>query len=117
MQKAKNIPDISVVVAVYNTENYLEKCIKSVVEQNDVNCELIIVDDGSEDNSLSICKSFMKNYENIRLIIQENSGLSAARNAGLKLAKGRYITFVDSDDFVDRDFFKKIRGLLMMMLI
>lgn len=97
---------ISIIIPVYNTEKYLTKCLKSVFLQK--NCsfddyEVIIVIDGSPDNSLSIAKEFEKKYENCRVVEQENLGLSQARNTGLNLARGKYVWFVDSDDWIALD--------------
>lgn len=93
--------DISVIIPVYNTENYLEKCLLSVLNQSFKNIEVIIVNDGSSDNSLKIINDFMNTDSRIKLINQENQGLGAARNTGIKEAKGEYIIFVDSDDYIN----------------
>lgn len=91
---------ISVIVPVYNTEKYLEDCLISLVEQTIPFYEIILVNDGSSDNSCEICEKYSEQYNNILLINQKNQGLSMARNNGMKVARGQYITFVDSDDFV-----------------
>ena len=93
-------PRISIIVPVYNVENYLVKCIESILNQSFKNFELILVNDGSNDNSLNICKKYIEIDNRIKLISQINKGLSAARNTGLRYAKGNYICFIDSDDFV-----------------
>lgn len=94
---------ISVIVAVYNVERYLERCIESLVSQNYKNYEIILVDDGSTDGSGSICDRFFReNPKKIRLVRQDNGGLSAARNAGLSVCSGDYITFVDGDDYLEK---------------
>lgn len=93
-------PLISVIVPVYNVENYIQQCLDSIVSQTYRNIEIIIVVDGSEDNSENICRNYLKLDDRITMIVQENQGLSAARNNGLKKAKGRYFAFVDSDDFI-----------------
>ena len=95
---------ISIVVPVYNVERYLEKCLTSIVNQTFLDYEVILVNDGSIDNSLSICKKYESNYNNVKVISQDNAGLSCARNAGIKIATGEYITFVDSDDWISSDF-------------
>lgn len=98
-------PRISVIVPVYNVQNYLERCIESVLNQTFKNFELILVNDGSTDNSLNICKRYKKDNR-IKIISQKNKGLSAARNKGLELAQGEYVSFIDSDDFVEKDYLK-----------
>jgi len=95
---------ISVVVPIFKVEKYLGRCIDSIICQTYKNFELILVDDGSPDTCPQICDEYGANYPNIQVIHQENAGLSAARNAGIDIAKGKYITFIDSDDFVKEDF-------------
>ncbi|WP_300261667.1 glycosyltransferase [uncultured Cloacibacillus sp.] len=97
----KNAPVISVIVPVYNVETFLHKCIDSILEQTFVDFELIIIDDGSSDSSVIISKSYVQKDERVRLICSENGGVSIARNIGLREAKGQYVTFVDSDDFLE----------------
>lgn len=89
---------ISIIVPVYNTATYLQKCIDSLVSQTYPDIEIILVNDGSTDESLKICKENSKRYENIKVFSQNNSGVSAARNRGIRESQGKYITFVDSDD-------------------
>lgn len=95
---------ISVIVPVYNVEKYLKRCINSILNQTFKNFELILVNDGSTDNSLNICKNYKEKDGRIQLISQTNKGLSAARNTGLKYAKGKYVCFVDSDDFIEKEY-------------
>lgn len=95
-----NNPIISVIVPVYNIEKYIESCIKSIVEQTYKNLEIILINDGSTDKSRSICDEWKKKDKRIKVIHQENQGLSAARNIGIKKAKGEYILFVDGDDII-----------------
>ena len=102
-----NNDKITVVVPIYNTEKYLRRCIDSIVKQSYRNIEIILVNDGSIDNSLDICKQYKKNDDRIIIISKENGGLSSARNAGIKIATGKYICFVDSDDYIS-DFFIEI---------
>ena len=102
----------SVIIPVYNSEKYLNKCIDSIVTQDYENFELILVDDGSSDSSQKICREYADRFENVSLICQENSGPSAARNRGIDCAKGDYITFVDSDDWVRDDYFIKLEAAL-----
>ncbi len=92
---------ISVIVPVYNVEKYLEKCVKSIQNQTYKNLEIILVDDGSPDNCGKMCDEFAKEDSRVKVIHKENGGLSDARNAGLSIATGEYITFVDSDDTID----------------
>ena len=97
------MPEFSIVVPIYNVEGYLKKCLDSILNQTFVDYEIILVNDGSTDQSLSIIKEYMSKYPDIKLINQENKGLSEARNSGLKEARGNYVLFVDSDDFIDKD--------------
>lgn len=92
--------EISVIVPVYNVEKYLDKCITSIIEQTFTDFELILINDGSKDHSGSICDTYKEKDSRIKVIHQVNAGLSAARNVGIELSKGKYITFVDSDDFI-----------------
>lgn len=96
-----NTPYFSIIIPVYNAEKYLSECINSIIKQNFNDYELILVNDGSKDNSLSICNDFQKRDDRIILINQKNGGPSSARNAGLNYAKGKYIMFVDSDDWIE----------------
>ena len=85
---------ISVIVPVYNTEKYLRRCIDSILAQTYKDFELILIDDGSTDNSGLICDEYEKNYNRIRVIHQQNSGVSVARNEGVKVSEGNYIVFI-----------------------
>ena len=96
---------ISVVIPVYNRQNYISDCIKSVLDSTYPNIEIIIVNDGSTDRSLSICKYYAKKDRRIRIISQKNSGPSKARNVGTRAAKGKYIAYVDSDDTVHKELY------------
>lgn len=97
---------ISVIVPVYKVEPYLNKCISSIVNQTYRNLEIILVDDGSPDNCPTMCDTWAKKDSRIRVIHKANGGLSDARNAGLAIATGELISFVDSDDFLAQDFFE-----------
>lgn len=99
---------LTVVVPVYNVENYLKKCLESIVNQTWHVDEIIIVDDGSTDGSGAIADAYEAKYKNIKVVHQKNGGLSAARNTGIDKAQSEYITFVDSDDYVDRSMYKKL---------
>lgn len=94
---------VSVIIPIYNTENYLESCIESVLNQTYQNLEIILVDDGSLDNSPTICDSFSEKDNRVKVIHKENEGLGFTRNCGLKYATGMYISFLDSDDTLDED--------------
>lgn len=104
------MPKISVIVPVYNTENYIGRCIDSILNQSFSNFELILINDGSNDRSSEI----IKNYEDNRIVFidNNNNGVSETRNIGIKAAKGEYIQFVDSDDFIDKDMLKDTLKLL-----
>lgn len=95
----------SIIIPVYNSAPYLNKCIDSIFNQSYSDFELILIDDGSTDNSYDICKEYAKHHENIIVVHQENSGPSIARNHGIQISKGDYILFVDSDDWVSKDYF------------
>ena len=103
---------ISVIVPVYNVEKYLSKCINSILNQTIKNLEIILVDDGSLDNSGKICDEFAQKDNRIIVIHKENNGLSSARNAGLEIAKGKYIGFVDSDDWLDEYMYETLLKLI-----
>lgn len=99
---------ISIIIPVYNVEKYLEKCLDSVIHQSYENIEIILVNDGSTDTSGEICKKYSEKDKRIVLFNQENAGLSAARNTGIEICKGEYIAFVDSDDWVEKDYILKM---------
>ncbi|TGJ76367.1 putative glycosyltransferase EpsJ [Caproiciproducens galactitolivorans] len=96
----ENAPKISIIIPVYNVEKYIGKCLASLISQTFTDFEIIAVNDGSKDDSLSILLHFQERYSNITVINQKNCGMSQARNAGLAVARGEYICFVDSDDYV-----------------
>lgn len=99
---------ISIVVPIYNVEQYLRKCIDSILDQSYKNLEIILVDDGSPDSSGKICDEYAKEDIRVRVIHQDNTGLSGARNAGLEIANGKYISFIDSDDWIDSKFIETL---------
>lgn len=99
---------ISIIVPIYNTEKYLEKCLESIISQDYKNLEIILINDGSTDNSLSICKKYERKDKRIKLINNDHLGVAESRNIGLKYATGDYIGFVDSDDFIDKDMYKTL---------
>ena len=94
---------VSIIVPIFNVDKYLEKCIKSIINQTYRNLEIILINDGSTDNSYQICKKYSEQDSRIVLIDKQNGGSASAKNYGLKIAKGDYISFVDSDDFVELD--------------
>ena len=95
---------VSIIVPVYNAQNSLERCLMSIIRQRYPQWELILVDDGSQDDSLAICKRYSDKDSRIRVIHTENCGVSSARNTGMENAHGEYISFVDSDDMIHPDF-------------
>lgn len=103
---------ISIIVAVYNVEKYIEQCIRSLINQSYYNLEIILVDDGSTDGSGKICEEWEQRDSRIRVIRQNNAGLSAARNVGLSVATGEYIAFVDGDDFVHLQMYEKMFAVM-----
>lgn len=103
---------ISIIVPVYNVQEYLKNCINSILNQSYKNIEIILVDDGSTDESSSICDLYVKKDNRIKVIHKENGGLSDARNVGIKSARGKYITFVDSDDYLDENYVKALYILI-----
>ncbi|MBT9777079.1 glycosyltransferase [Clostridium sp. MCC353] len=101
---------VSVILPIYNVEKYLDICIKSVVNQTYKNIEIILVNDGSKDTSPLICDSWSKKDDRIHLINKANAGLGMARNSGLDVAHGKYVVFVDSDDFIEHNAIEKLLG-------
>lgn len=104
---------VSIIVPIYNTEQYLDECIKSMVEQTYRNLEIILIDDGSGDKSGNICKAWAEKDERIRYIYQENRGVGAARNRGLQEAHGEYLSFVDADDMICETFCRQMADILL----
>lgn len=111
------MPKISVIIPVYNVEKYLAECLTSVVNQTFKDIEIICVNDGSTDNSPKILEEFAQKDSRIKIINQENQGMSCARNAGLAVATGEYITFVDSDDYISTDLYADMQKYLPAELI
>lgn len=106
--KTTNNPTISIIIPFYNSESYVTKCLDSLLSQSFVDFEIIAIDDGSEDNTFLQLKEYSNKDDRIICIGQKNQGRSAARNAGLKKAVGKYITFVDSDDFVSSTYLQNL---------
>ena len=101
------MPKFSIIVPVYNVEEYIDDCLKSIKNQSFKDYEVIVVNDGTKDNSMDIVKKY-----DVEIINQENGGLSAARNTGVKKAKGDYLIFLDSDDYIEKDLLKKLNDSL-----
>ena len=114
MEGVKNMKDlISVVVPVYNTQEYLIDCLNSIINQSYTNLQIILVNDGSTDQSGEICENFKRKDSRIEYIVQKNGGSSAAKNAGISHAEGQYICFVDSDDYVHEQYVQTLYDCLM----
>lgn len=107
------LPLISIIIPVYNLKPYLRDCLNSILNQNYKNFEVIIIDDGSTDDSISICNYYVKNYPNFSCVRQENKGVSLARKLGVSLSKGVYITFVDGDDTLPHNALDKLYSQLI----
>ena len=107
--------DISILMPVYNAEKYLNETIDTIKNQSFSNWELIIVDDGSTDNSKEICTKLMNDDKRIKYILQENLGVSHTRNVALENAQGKYIVFVDSDDLIHEDYLKILIKIYLVL--
>ena len=99
---------ISIIVPIYNMEKYLNKGVNSIINQSYENLEIILVNDGSTDDSLNICNKFKKKDKRVVVLKKENGGLSSARNYGIEHANGKYISFVDADDYIEKDYIEKL---------
>ena len=98
-------PEVTVIVPVYNSEKYIAKCIESILNQTFRNFELLIINDGSKDNSQKIIEEYQKkDPERIVIVNQENKGVSKTRNEAIKMANGKYLMFIDNDDYIDKDY-------------
>ena len=104
---------ISVIVPVYNVEKYLTNCVNSIIKQTYEELEIILINDGSSDNSGIICDDFSKKDNRIKVIHKENGGLSDARNVGIDIATGELITFIDSDDYISKNMLEKLYNALI----
>lgn len=102
------MPQLSVIIPVYNAEKFINNCVDSILNQTFSDLEVVLVDDGSPDLSGAICDGYAETDKRVKVIHQKNAGVSAARNAGLDLAAGKYVTFVDSDDFVEPQMYEKM---------
>ena len=99
---------ISIIVPVYNVEKYLDKCIDSIINQTYKNIEIILIDDGSTDQSSAICDKYSKLDKSIKVIHKKNGGISDARNEGTKITTGSYLMFIDSDDYIDSNMIEEL---------
>ena len=99
---------ISVIIPVYNKDRQIIDCLNSVINQTYKNYEIIIINDGSTDQSERKILDFIENKQNVKYIFQKNQGVSSARNTGIKAARGEYIVFIDADDYIDNDYFEKL---------
>ncbi len=99
---------ISVIVPIYNVEKYLDRCVDSIINQTYKNLEIILVDDGSPDNCPKMCDDYAKIDNRIKVVHKENGGLSDARNVGMEVATGEYVSFIDSDDYISLDFYETL---------
>ena len=112
---SRNDSLLSIIVPVYNVEQYLSRCVDSLVNQTYHNIEIILVDDGSPDRSGEICDEYAKKDKRVKVIHQSNGGLSDARNTALDIAKGDYLMFVDSDDWIEKK--KRVKFSIVWLLI
>ena len=112
MRMMNNFPRISIIVPVYNVDKYLDRCLNSILKQTYQNLEIILVDDGSTDNSPKLCDEYATKDNRIIVIHQENSGLASARNTGLENSTGDFVGFVDSDDWIELDTYNYCVGLI-----
>ena len=107
-----NLPLISVIVPIYNVDKYLTRCINSIVSNTYTNLEILLINDGSTDNSLNICNSFLSKDSRIKIYSKKNGGLSSARNLGIDKSTGKYISFIDSDDYISENFYEYLYNLI-----
>ena len=102
-----DMPVVSIIVPVYNVEAYIERCIQSLLDQTEPAIEVILIDDGSTDRSGQLCDQYAETDQRIRVLHKKNGGLSDARNAGIAIARGEYLLFVDGDDYADKELVEK----------
>lgn len=101
---------ISIIIPIYNTEKYLNKCINSIITQSYKNIEVLLINDGStESKNINICENFLELDDRIRFYSKDNGGASETRNYGIKKARGKYIIFIDSDDWIEKDTIKLLK--------
>ena len=108
---------ISIIIPIYNVEKYIRKCVDSILNQSFKSFELILIDDGSDDKSGEICDEYSKCDSRVRVIHKENTGSANSRNIGIKEAKGKYICFVDSDDWIEKDMLKDTKLTIINLII
>ena len=104
---------ISIIVPIYNVENYLRQCLDSIMSQSYQNFECLLINDGSPDHSADICREYVEKDSRFKYFEKDNGGVSSARNLGIELSKGEYITFIDSDDWVDSDYLEVLYNALI----
>lgn len=100
--------NISIIIPVYNGEEFIKRCIESILNQSYKSFEVILINDGSTDKSLELIKDYSKKYKNIEYIDQQNCGASVARNKGIEASKGKYLVFIDVDDYIEKDYLKRL---------
>ena len=100
---------VSIILPIYNAEKYLERCLESIITQTYANIEIILINDGSTDNSINIIKEYAIKDSRIIIIDKENEGVSVARNIGILKARGKYICFVDADDYIEKSMIEKMK--------
>ena len=104
---------ISIIIPIYNVENYLRQCLDSIMSQTHQNFECLLINDGSPDNSADICREYVEKDSRFKYFEKENGGVSSARNLGIECSRGEYITFIDSDDWVDSDYLEVLYNALI----
>lgn len=112
--KGVNMVELSIIVPVYNVEEFLQECVESLINNDFASKEIILVDDGSTDDSGNICDEYAQKYDYIKVVHKENGGLSSARNCGIEHANGKYLGFVDSDDVVADDMYREMMSCAML---
>ena len=117
LKQADGLLAISVVVPVYNAEKTLRQCVDSILDQDYIDFELLLIDDGSNDNSPAICDEYASKDNRVKAFHKENAGVSAARNKGLENARGEWITFIDSDDYISEDYFHGVKSCKQELLV
>ena len=105
-------PLISIIVPIYNCEKYIHKCVRSILAQSYKNIELILVNDGSTDDSLAVCYEYMESDDRVKVVDKENGGPASARNAGIRESQGAYLAFVDSDDYLDEQYIEYLYSMI-----
>src|SRR5690554_965787 len=103
---------VSIIIPVFNVAEYLPRCIESVLNQDNIDLEVLLINDGSTDSSGEVCEEYAKNDRRIRVFHQENSGVSAARNKGVDESTGNWITFVDADDWIEKNSLERILNII-----